>query len=745
MTPHFLRAAALAVAMTALAAPTASALPSAGWFDASSITTPADLTPVAVGDAPATLAVSGSVNGATTGAWGRVACVHAEPDADGELLVPAVVDLATNVPVADDGTFAVDVPAWSVPPAPCRLRFLPAGVNDNLGAYSGPRVVRRRLHDAVTGETAASPGVLYDRDADFGPDDFSARFSIESAGACGVFWTALNDDGPADPLPGPTTLECGVEYARTADDPAVVAAGRSEVQVDGVDAFLPGSLPNAEDWSGLPALTTSFTRDASTGEVRWEESAKVVRCEHPGFPATAAGCGALLPTGVRFERVVTSERHGAVVLVRDRWVSADGHAHALDLLPEFELAAGPRSGIRLPWVGTEFIQYAADPSAPGPGESGPGSFYTRPDRLAAGVLGPTTAITFSDAPDRIEWHGKIWDQSPNGAVQPAYVRTVPAGGAYAQAWAISTAASVDGAEALAAEAEERFTPPAGPDPVPTPAPAPPASGPGATPPPAVTPGPSCRVPRLRGMRLAAGRAALTTAHCRLGSVKRRRVAASSGVRRGRIARQSLPAGTVRPAGTAVGVTVRKRRLRAAAAATAAGGPSVRPDSRLVSRGDRYTLAGRGWGTGGGCEPRIRISQTFGHGVPVGSARIRDDGTFTFSRRIPRATEAGTRLRFDATQFCDGIGTTRSATVRVGRAVHGCQGPLVVGGEAYDLRIWAGLTCATGADAIGPFLDTHIDPDGFSCAHVDPATGHDAVCTKQANPASRVTARHVSEV
>ena len=186
-------------------------------------------------------------------------------------------------------------------------------------------------------------------------------------------------------------------------------------------------------------------------------------------------------------------------------------------------------------------------------------------------------------------------------------------------------------------------------------------------------------------------------------------------------------------------------LTAAVASTAAAAPSVHADSHLVSRGDSYALVGSGWATEDGCTSRVQISQTFGHGVPAGRARVRGDGTFTFSRRIPRTTKAGTRLRFDATQFCDGLGTTRAATVRVGRAPHGCPGPISVAGEAYALRVWAGFTCSTGAAAIGPFLDTHISPAGYSCADVDAATGHDAECIKDANPASRVTARHLSEL
>ena len=184
---------------------------------------------------------------------------------------------------------------------------------------------------------------------------------------------------------------------------------------------------------------------------------------------------------------------------------------------------------------------------------------------------------------------------------------------------------------------------------------------------------------------------------------------------------------------------------AAAMPAANAGPSVRVDSTLVSAGDTYVLAGSDWSVDDGCEPRVRISRTLGHGVRVGSAAVRADGSFTFSRRIPRDTARGARLVLDATQYCDGLGTTRSATVRVGRPEHGCPGSIGVDGEAYVLRVTAGLRCARGARAIGPFLDTDLEPWGFLCAWTDPKVGHDAVCMRASNPASRVTARHIREV
>ena len=75
---------------------------------------------------------------------------------------------------------------------------------------------------------------------------------------------------------------------------------------------------------------------------------------------------------------------------------------------------------------------------------------------------------------------------------------------------------------------------------------------------------------------------------------------------------------------------------AAAPAGALDGPSVRSVAGVVAPGYRYVLRGEGWFVGPRCEPRVRVSQREAHGVRVGSARIRDNGTFTFSHAVPRA-------------------------------------------------------------------------------------------------------------
>ncbi|MFL5817028.1 MAG: choice-of-anchor Q domain-containing protein [Conexibacter sp.] len=75
----------------------------------------------------------------------------------------------------------------------------------------------------------------------------------------------------------------------------------------------------------------------------------------------------------------------------------------------------------------------------------------------------------------------------------------------------------------------------------------------------------CRVPRLKGLTLRRAGAALRAAHCRLGRVVKPRARRGLRPRRGLVVRrQSLRAGSRRPAGTSVGVTLGPRPVRRAA-------------------------------------------------------------------------------------------------------------------------------------------------------------------------------------
>ncbi len=184
----------------------------------------------------------------------------------------------------------------------------------------------------------------------------------------------------------------------------------------------------------------------------------------------------------------------------------------------------------------------------------------------------------------------------------------------------------------------------------------------------------------------------------------------------------------------------------ATAAAASAGPSVISEAGVVPPGGKYVLDGEGWFVGPRCDQRVEVSHREGHGVRVGSARVRDNGTFRFSHRVPRGTPRGARIIVDVTQFCDGTGTTRTVRLKVGKASRSCPRPLSVDRAAYAIKVFGGLGCTTGAHAVGAFIDTGIEPAGWSCARVDrQIAGHDFECIETARPGRRVTARRVREV
>lgn len=185
---------------------------------------------------------------------------------------------------------------------------------------------------------------------------------------------------------------------------------------------------------------------------------------------------------------------------------------------------------------------------------------------------------------------------------------------------------------------------------------------------------------------------------------------------------------------------------AAAVAAASDGPSVISEAGVVPPGGRYVLDGDGWFVGPRCDPRVQVSQRESHGFRVGSARVRDNGTFRFSHRVPRGTRRGTRIVLDVTQFCDGVGTTRTVRLKVGKARRSCPTPLSVDRAAYAIKVFGGLGCTTGAHAVRAFIATGHEPVGWSCARVDrQIAGHDYECIEAARPGRRVTARRVREV
>ncbi|MCW2957491.1 MAG: Ig domain protein group 1 domain protein [Solirubrobacterales bacterium] len=434
-------AAPAAVPSTTITAPADTFAPTFDWLD---------------GKGPNVVRVDGTAGGTGSGDRVDVVCVRR-----GETPVPILEDVPVGATSrAFSAVLDASLPALR---SPCRLRALPRDtVPTNLTPFAGPRLLPSGLRD-FREQTLVNPnvGVLYDVDLNTVTPNVTSTAHLESFGGCGLW-----DARPLDPTVGPDAVASNVfDCAGWADDVADFAPPtRSELQVDGRNAFTGAmatlSTSALPEVPGRPALTRSAARDAATGLLTLSESTDVVRCETQptSYPfSDAAACGRFVSTGVRFVREAAMSHDGRVTTMRDRWESADGAEHALDLLLEVDFTSQDY-GIQLPWRSADVAAYPGTASIDGPPVA-PASILVRSDRSVpdGDLARPTGAVTFSSAPASIEF---VTGEDPSRYMQLHYLRAVPAGGAVALTHTFSMAPTAEESAALALRAEDSYASPA---------------------------------------------------------------------------------------------------------------------------------------------------------------------------------------------------------------------------------------------------------------------------------------------
>ncbi|MCW2996626.1 MAG: Ig domain protein group 1 domain protein [Solirubrobacterales bacterium] len=430
-------AAPAAVTSTTISAPADQFAPAYDWLD---------------GKGPYALRVDGVAGGSGGSDRVDIYCLRR-----GEATAPVIQDVA--VAATGRAFSAVLDPSLPALRTPCRLRALPtAGIPADLAPFPGPRFFPSGLRD-FREQTLANPnvGVLYDTDLNTVATNGLSTGHLESFGGCGLW-----DARPLDPSVGPDAPARNVfDCAGWADDVAdFTPPTRSELQVDGRNAFTgamatlsASGLPNVP---GRPALTRTASRDAITGLLSLRESTDVVRCETqpPAYSfANASDCGRLVSSGVRFVREATMSRDGRVTTMRDRWESADGAEHTLDLLLEVDFSS-QQYGIQVPWVGPDVAAYSGAASLNGP-PAVPASILVRSNRAVPNgdLANPTGAVTFSTAPASIEF---VSGEDPSRYMELRYLRQVPAGGALELTHTFSMAPTAGESAGLAARAEDSY-------------------------------------------------------------------------------------------------------------------------------------------------------------------------------------------------------------------------------------------------------------------------------------------------
>lgn len=236
------------------------------------------------------------------------------------------VKLAGPVPLNPDGSFAVLLANLNnVLDLTCRLRAVPSGTAPaDLTPYAGPLIgVGERATSRVKGGTNNKKAYDYVFDA----QQKTGAFDYASLGTCGV-----NDGYLYDPTFANTTVTFACNAGLLGGDSAAKPT-RSELQIDGANAYAPAAAFAVNSAAtGLPAVTTTYTLDAATGDVAIRETDPLVECPSAAYPPTAASCSSFTPSGVTDTRTITQDHDGRISWITDVFTSTDGKAHALDLL-----------------------------------------------------------------------------------------------------------------------------------------------------------------------------------------------------------------------------------------------------------------------------------------------------------------------------------------------------------------------------------------------------------------------------
>jgi hypothetical protein len=356
-------------------------------------------------------------------------------------------DLADDVPLAPDGSFSIAVPLLFLTGTTCRLRAVPTGTTpSDPTPFSGPVVsVGLRQSFTVAGGPNAGRVTGYFLDA----QQETGSYTYLSLGDCGLGESYLYDPTYA---PTAVTFLCNASLL-SGESPSPT---RSELQIDGTNAYAPSDAASINDSAGgLPALTDTYSLDKATGNVVIHESDPLVTCSEPTYPPTANSCPTFASAGVTDERTIEQADDGHLSLVSDSFRSTDGKAHSLDLEWDNSQAFGP-------FGAASQVEYEF------PGESG-FSTHVAGDDVSLPPSAGTIFIRSHGAPDGDTATGRgaiVYDRPATGAMFTDVVPgkseftlsqtgTVPAGSstgfrfAYVQGYRAATVATLAAAASAA--------------------------------------------------------------------------------------------------------------------------------------------------------------------------------------------------------------------------------------------------------------------------------------------------------
>ena len=413
---------------------------------------------ISLDNTPTTVRVTGTTNG-TAGDLVDIVCFYGG--------TPHLSILRGSVAVGQGGAFDTgNVPLRAIAGHACRLRAIPAGggTADDTSSYAAQRIAVSEADLPVSlasGPNAGTPFNFYVNAVTF--TSFATWSAVGTPSKSPLSTISPYPCGGPNAAPIDADFNVGNNFAidcagSLLSDDLGVWGGRSEVQVDGRNAYDPAAAAGLfPDLGGFPkTLTASVKFDPATGLLSSSSDEPFVFCNGPNAEVpTSSTCPSFVDAGVRLQRTVTTSDGGRVMTMTDTWVSSDGAAHTLDLLYDDvagvpSIARGNR-GWEFPGQ-TTFSQYGAGDSVPAPGAA-PGSILVRTNVKAADG-DPTEAfgaISFGTAPTGFRF-------ASNSELEEHHILLLAAGGSAGLTYTYSigyTSADVNG---LALAAQDRFQP-----------------------------------------------------------------------------------------------------------------------------------------------------------------------------------------------------------------------------------------------------------------------------------------------
>jgi hypothetical protein len=378
--------------------------------------------------------------------------------------------LARGVEIQSGGAFAFSGPLSPIAEHTCVLRAVPEGESKDQPPgtptrFNGPLLaVDLRYSESIA--SGSNVGKLTSHY--IFASQLEGGFAYGSLGNCALMLSELYlpityAEAPLDSCDGFLWWENGQEKA------GFSSPTRSELQVDGRNAYLPGNIiysrsngatveifPGAKNLAGFPAESYKYSVNPENGNLVLEEADESVACSpSDSFPPTAEGCTSFVPTGVRAYLRVEQSANGRQSRLTQYFEATDSKPHEVDLLEDNQFIAPTQAGeLYLPWISSGFTTYTTPGQALAGAPSGPASLYLR----AAPSEGPIGAITFAAPPEGETVVGATNDPAGVAWLDLHYHRLVPASGYAALSFTYSEGFAIAEAQRLAEAAQAAYLP-----------------------------------------------------------------------------------------------------------------------------------------------------------------------------------------------------------------------------------------------------------------------------------------------